>query len=71
VIDPLFSSSRPDGRTVLTIRTGDASTTATDLNLQGVTYVRVWPDHTLAAFSNSGNVLAFLRPGTYWSFLWQ
>ncbi len=49
-MEPLFSSSRPEGRTVLTIRTGDASTTATDLNLQGVTCVRVWPDHTHWSF---------------------
>ncbi|QRY62764.1 hypothetical protein JVX90_00355 [Gordonia sp. PDNC005] len=67
----LFSSGRPAGRTILTVRTGDASTTATDINLQNVTLVRIWPDHTLAAFNTAGDVLAFFRPGTYWSILWQ
>ncbi|MGB3706748.1 hypothetical protein [Gordonia sp. (in: high G+C Gram-positive bacteria)] len=69
--DVLINSTKPQNREVLTVRTGDPSTTATDINLTDANLARVWSSGELAAFNSMGNVLLFLRPGSYWSFIWQ
>lgn len=70
MIPVLTDAIRPQGKTTLTIHTG-TPTADTTFNFPNITMVRVWEDGTLAEFDQSGAAVAFLRPGSYWGYIWQ
>lgn len=66
----LLDATKPEGKNTLTVHCGTPTNESVN-NFQGITMTRVWDDGTLAAFDATGRTIAFFRPGSYWSFLWQ
>lgn len=69
MVDVMADAQRPTGKTSLQLHCGSPGAD-TPYTFSNVTMVRVWEDGQLAAFDATGAAIIYLRPGSYWGFLW-